>query len=201
MTKSLTHTDDTELWIAFKKGDVQAFEQIYRNHFSMLLSYGKRICNDPELVEDAIQDVYVELWKRRENLKSLHTIKFYLFRVLRNRLYNLRQADLPLVAEDDEDNPEDKFQGLYSPAIEASLIEEEVTFQQNARLKKALEELPSRQREAIMLAFYDEFSTEEIAGIMGINQQSVNNHLNRAYGLLRKLLTDTLLLVVLFCLR
>ncbi len=180
---------------------MQAFEQIYRDHFTMLLSYGKRISNDPELVEDAIQDVYVELWKRRENLKSLHTIKFYLFRVLRNRLYNLRQADLPLVPEDDEDNPEDKFQELYSPAIEASLIEEEVTSLQNARLKKALEELPGRQREAIMLAFYDEFTTEEIAGIMGINQQSVNNHLNRAYGLLRKLLTDTLLVVLLYWLR
>ncbi len=190
----MTYTDDTELWLAFKQGELQAFEQIYRNHFSMLLSYGKRISSDVEMVEDAIQDVYVELWKRRENLKSLHTIKFYLFRVLRNRLYNLRQSDL-LVTQEDVDFPEDRLSDYFSPAIEANLIEEESTSLQNARLKQAIGELPARQREAVLLAFYDDFSTDEIAGIMGINQQSVNNHLNRAYASLRKHLTDSIILL------
>lgn len=164
----------------------------------MLLSYGKRISSDVEMVEDAIQDVYVELWKRRENLKSLHTIKFYLFRVLRNRLYNLRQADL-LLPQEDIDFPEDQIPDYFSPSIEAHLIEEESTTHQNARLKQAISDLPSRQREAVLLAFYDNFGTEEIAGIMGINQQSVNNHLNRAYSSLRKILTDSIILLSFFC--
>ncbi|MDQ1086696.1 RNA polymerase sigma factor [Siphonobacter sp. SORGH_AS_1065] len=195
----MTYTDDTELWLAFKQGELKAFEQIYRNHFSMLLSYGKRISSDVEMVEDAIQDVYVELWKRRENLKSLHTIKFYLFRVLRNRLYNLRQADLQ-IPQEDIDFPEDQIPDYFSPSIEANLIEEESTTFQNARLKQAISDLPARQKEAVLLAFYDDFSTEEIAGIMGINQQSVNNHLNRAYTSLRKLLSDSIILLSFFCL-
>lgn len=174
-----------------------AFEQIYRSHFSMLLAYGKRISSDLEMVEDAIQDVYVELWKRRENLKSLHTIKFYLFRVLRNRLYALRQSSL---AQEEEDFSEDVTNLFFIPAFEASVIEEESSRHQQQRLQKAIGELPGRQREAVLLAFYDDFSTEEIAGIMGINQQSVNNHLNRAYTSLRRVLSDSVLPLVLFLL-
>ncbi|SDM66851.1 RNA polymerase sigma factor [Siphonobacter aquaeclarae] len=197
MSTHLTYKDDSELWHAFKQGDMEAFEQIYRSHFSMLLAYGKRISSDLEMVEDAIQDVYVELWKRRENLKSLHTIKFYLFRVLRNRLYALRQSSL--VQEDDEFS-EDVTNLFFIPAFEASVIEEESSRHRQLRLQKAISELPGRQREAVLLAFYDDFSTEEIAGIMGINQQSVNNHLNRAYTSLRRVLTDSVLPLILFLL-
>ncbi|MFC0186482.1 RNA polymerase sigma factor, sigma-70 family [Pseudarcicella hirudinis] len=194
MDKEQNHRDDALLWDAFRRGDEEAFELIYRTHSSTLLSYGKRICPDHDLVKDALQDVFVEIWKRRENLRDLHTIKFYLFRVMRNRLTLLMQNNLTSYGDDFPEKNED----LLSPSIDFILMEQETITHQQTKLQEAISSLPSRQREAIMLAFYEDFSNEEIAKIMGINYQSVLNHLNRAYLSLRELLTEITLLLSLF---
>ncbi|OIN58262.1 RNA polymerase sigma factor [Arsenicibacter rosenii] len=181
-----TYQNESVLWNAFRQGDIEAFEQIYRTHSTALLSYGKRLSTDHDLVKDAIQDIFIEIWKRRENLRDLHTIKFYLFRVLRNRLTNLQQKALTVSTED---APIDE-ELLLTPSIELILTEEETLTDQQHRLQRAIEALPNRQREAIMLAFFHNFSNDEIARIMGINHQSVINNLNRAFASLRVSLTD-----------
>ena len=181
-----TYHNESVLWDAFRQGDIEAFEQIYRTHSSALLGYGKRLSTDHDLVKDAIQDVFIEIWKRRENLRDLHTIKFYLFRVLRNRLTNLQQKALTVSTEEApiaEQSP-------LPPPIELILTDEEPLPDQQHRLQRAIEALPNRQREAIMLAFFHNFSNDEIARIMGINHQSVINNLNRAFAALRVSLTD-----------
>jgi RNA polymerase sigma factor (sigma-70 family) len=187
---------ESALWNAFQRGDVNAFEEIYRTHSAPLFAYGKRLCADHDLVQDTVQDIFVEIWTRRATLRDLHTIKYYLFRIMRNKLARLHQKAAVLVHDDDVSFD---FQRLFSPAIDDLITQEETSVEQVARLQQSIRQLPGRQREAIMLAFYDNFSNEEIAGIMGINHQSVINHLNRGLTTLRDLLANlpTLLAVLL----
>lgn len=185
---------DVELWNDFRRGDLQAYETIYRRYAPALFSYGKRLTSDYDLVRDVIQDVFVEIWQRRENLTDLQTIKFYLFRVLRNALSKSRKHLI------DEEPLE--WEGIWSPetwlpSVESTITEEENRQQQLTRLRQGISKLPERQREAVMLAFFDNLSNEEIGHIMGIHVQSVTNHISRALHFLKDVVVSGILAVFL----
>ncbi len=157
------------------------------------MSYGKRMSSDADQVADAVQDVFLEIWKRRATLTTPNTIRFYLFRILRNRLIgHLTRTNDPLHQANDLTDVDD---ALGLPSIEASLTESDTQQQQQSRLRRAIESLPPRQQEALTLAYYHQFSNEDIAQIMGINPQSVTNHISRAILALRQLLNGALWLV------
>src|SRR5690606_21215281 len=75
------------LWSQFKSGNKKALESIYRSYINDLINYGYKITPDADLIKDAIQDLFIELWKSRENLCNVIEPKFYLFKALRNKLY------------------------------------------------------------------------------------------------------------------
>lgn len=171
---------------------MQAFEVIYQTHVSSLLAYGKRLCRDHDQVSDVVQDVFVDIWTRRATLQSLHTIRYYLFRIMRNKLARLRQ-NTALSMDDGQTPPSDD---LLTPSIELLITQQETDQHQVSQLNQAIAQLPDRQREAIMLAFYHDLENDEIAGLMGINHQSVINHLNRALASLRGVITKATLLLL-----
>ncbi|RIV18659.1 sigma-70 family RNA polymerase sigma factor [Fibrisoma montanum] len=190
MPDSTQFATDIALWNAFREGDVRAFEQIYRAHAEPLMNYGKRISSDVELVADAVQDVFLEIWKRRATLTTPNTIRFYLFRILRNRLVgHLTRTTDPLYQAGDLTDVDGR---INSPSLETLLTELDTQQHQQVLLRRAIESLPPRQQEALVLAYYHQFSNEEVAQVMGINPQSVTNHISRAILALRQLLNGTL---------
>lgn len=175
---------DRDLWDAFKEGDSTAFGQIYNDHIIELLNYGYRVTSDRQLIKDSIHDLFLHLWLHRSNLSEVDSIKHYLFRALRNRvLQNLSNSI--------EARPKDIagiMDALFAEnSLEQTLIEEETESDQINALKKAINLLPVRQQEVIQLRYYHDFSLEEIASVMGINNQSVRNLLHRSIVLLRNI--------------
>jgi len=77
---------DLLLWKSFKSGSESAFIFIYEHNFEMLYSYGRRLTNNEDVIKDAIQDLFIELRKNRENLGDTDSIKFYLFKCLKRRI-------------------------------------------------------------------------------------------------------------------
>ncbi|ADB38777.1 RNA polymerase sigma factor [Spirosoma linguale] len=186
--------DEASLWEAFQQGDIQAFEVVYQTHVSALLAYGKHLCRDHDQVSDVVQDVFVDIWTRRATLRSLHTIRYYLFRIMRNKLARLRQNAVLFI--DDQQTPPPK--DLLTQSIEFLISQQETNQHQIAQLKQGISRLPDRQHEAIILAFYHNLSNDEIADLMGINHQSVINHLNRALASLRCVVDKAFLLLLYF---
>lgn len=157
-----------ERWEAFKKGDRLAFEEIYRRYSAVLLDYGSNISQDKSLVEDSVQDLFIELWRSRKTISSTTSIKFYLFKALRFKIYRNRDHGKFQWTES-IDNHLFKFR---SSNQEQNMIELEVQSEQMRHLREILENLPGRQIEAINLRYFHNFSNEEIATIMGINYLS-----------------------------
>lgn len=153
------------LWEAFRRGNRVAYGEIYGNHAAALLAYGSRITSDHKLVEDCLQDLFVELWKSKENLSSTTSIKFYLFKALRLKIfrYQNNQNTEPL---------DDYMYVMNDPSHEENFIKLESESIQINLLKDAIEHLPLRQREAINLRYFHGFSNEEVAAIMTVNYQS-----------------------------
>jgi DNA-directed RNA polymerase specialized sigma24 family protein len=89
------HNSDLEIWQSFKKGDKNSFTKIYQLYAKSLLNYGVtlRISSNLSVVEDCIQDLFLELWQSRENLTDTDSIKFYLFRALKNKLMRTVKYD------------------------------------------------------------------------------------------------------------
>jgi RNA polymerase sigma factor (sigma-70 family) len=189
-------SDEQQLWRAFKKGDRDAYAQLYDNYFEKLYRYGKKITPDTCLIEDCIQDLFVSLWKGREKHGELQSIKFYLYKSLRNNIvshikYHQTQSleyyvnDVNLIGT--------------SPSPENFIILEEISANREEKINTALQDLTKREREAIFLKFYSGLSSAEISQIMDISIPSVYNLVNKAISQLQKSM-DKLLFFICWCL-
>jgi RNA polymerase sigma-70 factor (ECF subfamily) len=171
---------DAEIWDAFRLGDKNAYAKIYEYHFDSLYAYGKKFLPDESIVEDAIQDLFINLWRTREKLSPVDNIKFYLFRSLRRDIRRINEKDKAFEKVD----------------LDTFLFTNELAGEQNTnydsdeeltkKLTAILKNLPKRQLEAITLRYYDNFSIEQIALIMDVSEKTVRNTLHNSLTLLRK---------------
>ena len=177
----LATTHDME-WSRFKNGDVKALESIYRAHVMSMVNYGLKITDDLDLIKDSIQDLFIELWKSRQNLADTDQPKFYLFRALRNKLMRAISQQ-SFVSEKEMLLSSDSLTTEY---VELEIADREQRLQTSGTLKQLLEKLSKRQQEAIYLRFYHNFSYEIISSMMNMNYQSVLNLVQRALKSMRK---------------
>ncbi len=178
MIQDLPH--DTALWNAFRLGDKNAYAEIYERYFDSLYSYGKKFMVNQMQLEDAIQELFIRLWRTRERLSTVDNIKFYLFLSLRRDIRRINEKEKAVDKIDFEsflithNHPADE----YSPDD----IDKELT----QKLVSILKNLPKRQLEAITLRYYENFSIAEIASIMDVSEKTVRNTLHNSLTLLRK---------------
>ncbi len=175
--------EDHKLWEAFRKGNEEAFAEITRLYYRSLFSYGVKFSRDREFVKDCIQDLFLELWAKRESLGDTGFIKFYLFKSLRRKINRegLRRNRITEEAEPDweSDIPADE-------SIEQKLIELETDEARWLQLNHQIGLLPRRQQEAIYLKFFENLSNEAIAEVMSISRQAVANLIYRTIRELRE---------------
>ena len=167
-------------WEAFRKGDRDAFAQLYDEHAPPLIVYGIRVSGDEGLVRDVIQDLFVEIWRSRANLQSPGSVRGYLLKALRYKL--MRKAAVRLLYADSLPEQAD----TANP--ETIILEHENEVIRRQLIRRAIDRLPKRQQEMINLRFYQGLSTEEAASVMSVNYQSAANLLHRAVSQLREML-------------
>lgn len=177
--------EDSRLWLAFKNGDRSAFEQIYRDQIAMLINYGHRFTSDLSLIEDTIQELFINIWKNRVNLAETDSIKKYLLGSFRNNI--IRNIKKNQKTELKEDFSDDNFQASLS--IEEILVQSDMDEERAARLKKEFEYLSPRQKEVIYHKYYQQMDNESICELMDISYQSLRNLLSTAIKRLRKQMT------------
>jgi RNA polymerase sigma factor (sigma-70 family) len=166
-------TNDCEIWSQFKNGDKKAFASLYQLHSEDLICYGSKICNEQEILKDAIQDLFVELWHSRKNLAPVDSVRFYLLKSLRYKLIRSEKKRL----QQNSFLPNSTRPGFarFDMPVESAIIEKETQDSQVRILRKAIKSLSKRQQEVIQLRFYQGFSNDQIAQLMHMNYQSVSN--------------------------
>jgi RNA polymerase sigma factor (sigma-70 family) len=168
---------DQVVWRQFKAGDRQVFSQIYRQYLPSLYNYGMKVAAETELVKDCIQELFIYLWKTRQNLGDTDCIQFYLFKALRRRIVAAQE-------ETARSTKKMKSEAEGQPAAEFSyehlLVCRQVEEEQQQRLTLSLNALTKRQREAIVLKFYDNLSFQQVAEVMSLNIKSTYNLISKA---------------------
>jgi RNA polymerase sigma factor (sigma-70 family) len=182
--KAYQSLEDKQLWNAFRAGDEQAFIFIYETTFDRLYTYGLRIAGDECLVEDAIQEVFIDLKNNRQHIRETDSIKFYLFKCLKRKLY--REASKWMHKRDGL-NETNSFG--FTLSHEQYLIDKQMNEEELVRLNHAIEKLSARKKEVIYYFFYEELDYSQIQELMGLeNIKSARNLLYKALDFLREFL-------------
>lgn len=193
-------TSEQEVWDEFRSGDEEAFRLIFDTYYHPLFNYGHKFCPDDHIIEDVIQDLFVKLWVDRKGINATGSVKNYLYKAFRRRLFRKLEYAPKIMAfpEVEQDYPFQIELGHDQQIISAERMKSIQT-----HLAEALENMTARQREVIHLRYFEELDFDEIADIMQLSQKATYKLLYRAIDALKKNLPrfDYLLLIYLLNLR
>lgn len=183
-TNSATTIDDSQIWEAFRKGNESAFIFIYETYFDTLYAYGWRIASDESQVKDAIQEMFIDLRNNREKLGWTDSIKFYLFKCLKRKLY---KETLNWSINREDFHSKHCFEFVISH--EQYLIDQQIDGEKIKKLNAAIQKLSPRKKEIIYYCFYEGMDYKQIQEIMGLeNLKTTRNLMYKALNFLREVL-------------
>src|SRR5690606_9134766 len=156
-------------------GDQLAFTAIYRKHWAKLYNSTYKRLPDHDQCCDVLQNIFSDLWTRREELK-IQNLYAYLHGAVRFQVYKVvhrEQRHTPFF---------DAFENLLScPACDEEILEKELTDLLNAWMLT----LPEKRRQIFKMRYELNLTTNEIASRLNISQKTVQNQLNTASNDLR----------------
>ena len=175
------------MWHKFREGDKEAFATFYNLHIDRVYQYGLKLCNDEDLVKDAIQEVFLDLYLKREtNRTTPENLRYYLLLAIKRALIKNMKSSRRFDHSDISDERILEFEF----GVEYQLIEEETTEERRKQVINALNQLPSKQKEAVYLRFNEGMDYAGIANILGINIESVRKHIYRALKTVREIIDN-----------
>ncbi len=176
--------ENVSVWLRCKKGDKNAFRELYLENIDSLMAYGHKICSDADILQDAVHDLFVYIWEKRDTLSDTDSAIKYLCVSLRRRLIKNMEKDNQIKQSDQLEN----HINYAESSPETQWMEKEEQEKSQYQLQQAMLKLPKRQQEALHLKYYENLPYEDICTIMEINYQSVRNLISRAISDLRNYL-------------
>jgi RNA polymerase sigma factor (sigma-70 family) len=170
-------------WDTFiKTGDMRSLGIVYDNYFDLLYNYGRKFRFENQLIEDAIQNVFVNLIKAQKRLGGIENLASYLFCCFRNELFHLTEKEKNVRLEDSSShflvNPENNQ--------EENIIENESNSNLNDILNKSIKRLTASQQEILYMRYDAGLSYENISKIINISVESCRTVVYRAVKSLKK---------------
>ena len=181
MMEQTNHSTDT-LLASFQAGNMAAFSQLYNLHINVLFNYGLKLTIDRELLKDCIHDIFVKLYTKKDELGTIDNLRSYLFISLKNKLCDELRKRMYM-----SDTAVEEVSAATPTDVEDDYMEEEQRKNEFSLVRRLLDQLSPRQREALTLYYIEEKKYEDICEIMNMNYQSVRNLMHRGLTKLRTL--------------
>jgi RNA polymerase sigma-70 factor (ECF subfamily) len=175
---------DAELVERVARDDASAVRQLVARKLPRLLALAARMLGDRMEAEDVAQETFVRVWKQaphwREGEARFDT---WLHRVAMNLCYDRLRMRRETPDESAADTAADAGTGWRAEDSEPAPVGPEAALearQHGARVRAALAALPARQREALVLTYYQELSNAQAASLMGLSVDALESLLVRA---------------------
>lgn len=164
-----TETSDEALIARIAQGDKMAMQVLYGRHHVRVFRFGLRLVRNEQLAEDLISEVFLDVWRQAGKFEGRSAVSTWLLGIMRFKALSAlrRRSEAEL---DDE----------TAMAIVDGADDPEVTVQKkntSDALRACLTALSAEHREIIDLVYYHEKSVEEVAGIVGIPENTVKTRL------------------------
>lgn len=165
----------------------QTFERFVAGNYKRVLNYIFVITGDYEMARDLTQDTFLKAARGYDRLRDKARLGAWIFRIARNATFTKVKA---------EQRRRSKFVSLFTKRYEGELIDsindpsasvDEIAAKKEERsiVRKALDELPPRMKEALILKEWEDLSYEEIGSVMRISKKAVKSLLHRAREAMR----------------
>ena len=186
MSHSYQHTDQ-ELLGQMAIGSELAFSSLYKRYWEKAYVTAARKLDDKELAKEIVHDIFLDLWKRRQELVITH-FSAYLNKAVNYRIINALIQRKDNFFFDLLDNPQQSFYEADLAIREKELID---------LVSSWIEVLPEKRREIFVKYYFQHLTTEEIASSMQISRKTVQNQLSLSIQYLRAHYGHLLSLVIL----
>lgn len=155
----------------------KAFKEMFDSTFDNYVRYAWRFTKNKDSAMDIVQECFIKLWQMRSNLDPSQSLRTYFYRMVKHRSLNYLRD----VRQHTED-----IENLKIADESVTVFETDEDSELQVPLKKWIEELPDRQKEAFKLSRYEGLMHDEIADIMEVSPRTVNNHIGAALSNLQE---------------
>lgn len=170
---------DQEILKKLVSGDKTALQILFNNYYTDLVRFGIKYVKSPEISEELVQEVFINIWERHESLAISSSFKSYLFTSVKYRAFNYLRLQMP--KEKLLENVEllDKVAAYEDYQASAELKRE---------VNKAIDSLPTKCRAILIMSKMDGMSHREIATELGVSEKTIENQITIAFKKLREAL-------------
>ncbi len=159
------------------QNSLQDFENLFRRYRPGLIHFAMNILKSRPDAEEIVQEMFMAIWEKRENLEFNDGLKSYLFTGVKNRCLNfIKKSKLPFSDMPDE---------LPVPSKDASASEHMESIETEKKVHDLINQLPTKCRQVFLLSRMHEMSYKEIADIMDIAPKTVENQIGIALKFLK----------------
>jgi RNA polymerase sigma-70 factor (family 1) len=166
------------------EGDADAFHQLYQLHKRDVFNLVHMRLPDIEDAKDVVQDIFIDLWLKKEALQAIRDIKPYLYVLARNQVITAyRRKNVQLR------NESLLFEGLNT--LDHSAEENTIAKELYAQINEIVEQLPETTRQCYHLSKNEGKRNGEIADLLNISEKTVRNNLSEALKRLKSHLSQS----------
>ncbi len=165
-----THEEDDALMRRVAQKDKVAYRLLVNKHVGRCVRAAERMVGNRQDAEDIAQETCLKIWRNPESWKQQSRFSTWLYRVVVNACIDHRRKVIPFAAVE--------LETLRDP----TLAEDErlMARQKAERMQQLMQQLPDRQRAALVLSYYEELSNQQTAEVLGVNVLAVQQLLFRA---------------------
>lgn len=186
---------DQQLINGINQGDVNAFEELYKQYYIFLCLIAEHIVRNHSDAEEIVSDVFVKLWNIRENIDITTSIKAYLVKAVHNTSINyLERSKISNKITDSLSNSDYKLLVWDSDYPLGQLYEKEIM----NILDNGINTLPDACRQIFILSRNEDLKYSDIADKLGISVNTVKTQMKIALARLREILKDYLMIFLFF---
>jgi RNA polymerase sigma-70 factor (ECF subfamily) len=187
---------DAELVDRLRAGDEAAFMALVGQFHQPMLRLARSMLPNPSLAEETVQDTWMGVVRGIDRFEGRSSLKTWLFRILANRArttWSRERSDVPLDFLHSVDPARFDSQGQWADPLERWAEDSDARIDASAWspiLKAALDALPERQREVVLLRDVEGLSGDEVCSVLSINSGNQRILLHRGRARLRTVLED-----------
>jgi len=174
----IDYINDTTFVQGLKKGDSKAYTYLVENYHHRLCTYAYGLIGDNDSSEDIVQNVYIKIWKKRKKLNDDIDLTNYLYKSVYNGFVDHYRKIRPVFSLE---KVHIETLGVFVREDSENSLERIMS-----QVKKEIENLPPKCKQAFLLSKQDGLTNIEIAEYLNISTKSVEGHITKAFTILRK---------------
>lgn len=189
-------SESKEIISLIKNKDISSFEDLFRFYYPRMRKYAIHFLQDEEEANDLIQDVFMQLWTKKEELDEEKNLIAFLFTLLKNKCFNTLKKR---IIEDKYILHQSVFETerLYDLSLTQNTDFKSMESQLHTAIESLIDNLPEKCGMVFRMKWIEGKKIKEIATLMNISTTMVDKHLARGMGIAQKRIHPDLFLLFL----